>query len=525
MSPVPPIEAVYPPSSSGVAKTLVRHSRSQPNHPALIWHGGVVSYRALADRVDDLARRLAGLGLGPDERLAVLLSNQPVYITLVHAAAHLGAVLVALNPRLTADEIAWQVADARPQALIHDPMLAERLAELGPEITLVAAGTSGSDEEPAGPDHLVLDTLTPVESAPGALRSGLALDAPQAIVYTSGTTGRPKGAVLTHGNFLWSALASALRLGHRADDRWLVPLPLCHVGGLSVLLRCALYGTTVVLHPRFDAEAVARSLDEDAVSHVSLVPTMLQRLLEVWGKRPVPSALRVVLLGGGPASEDLAQQAADLGFPVTPTYGLTEAASQVTTAPPGRRDVKPSSAGPPLAVTGIRIVDTEGLSLPPDTAGEILVRGPTVMAGYWNQPEATAAALAGGWLHTGDVGWLDESGELFVAARRDDLIVSGGENVYPAEVEDALNAHPDIAASCVVGVPDPEWGMAVAAAVVAAPGAKCDAEAIERSLRARLAGYKIPRRIQWLEALPHTASGKPHREAIREMLVGSQVSR
>lgn len=488
---------------------IVHQSRVQPDRPALWWRAEEISYRALAERADDLARRLAGAGATAGDRVAVLLPNRPLYAALLHAAARLQVALVPLNPRLTAGEVGWQVADADPCLVIYDRTLADRLADVEPEVTLVAAGPGG----PAG--DLSLADLAPVDQP---LSGAVPLGTPLAIVYTSGTTGRPKGAVLTHGNFTWGAVGSALRLGQQPDDRWLVPLPLCHIGGLAVLWRSALYGTAVVLQPRFDAAEVARALEEEVVSQLSLVPVMLQRLLVVWDDRPAPSALRAVLLGGGAASEELVIRARALGFPICPTYGLTEAASQVATVPPGRGAVRPGSAGPPLVVTEVRIVAADGTEQPAGSEGEIQVRGPTVMSGYWNAPAATGAALAGGWLHSGDIGWLAEDGELFVLDRRESLVVTGGENVYPAEIEAVLDAHPGVAASCVVGLPDPVWGAVVVAAVEALPGAARDPEELARYLREHLAGYKIPRRIVWLDALPRTASGKPSRAAVRRLL-------
>jgi O-succinylbenzoic acid--CoA ligase len=344
--------------------------------------------------------------------------------------------------------------------------------------------------------------------------------APHSIIYTSGTTGRPKGAVLTYGNHLWSALGSCLNLGLHADDRWLACMPLFHVGGLSILLRSVIYGIPVVVHGAFDPAAVNRAIDRDGVTIVSVVSVMLQRMLEERGGRPYPPSLRCVLAGGGPVPEDLLRACAERGVPVVQTYGLTEAASQVATLAPEDALRKLGSAGKPLPPTEVRIADGEGRPLPPGAPGEILVRGPTVMAGYRGRPEETAGALRDGWLHTGDVGYLDAGGYLYVLDRRSDLIISGGENVYPAEVETALREHPDVLDAGVFGVPDARWGQTVAAAVVRRPRSGVTEGGLQAHCGERLAPYKVPRYVRFVEALPRNAAGKLLRQALREGWAG-----
>ncbi|RIL02375.1 MAG: o-succinylbenzoate--CoA ligase, partial [Proteobacteria bacterium] len=319
-----------------------------------------------------------------------------------------------------------------------------------------------------------------------------------AIVYTSGTTGRPKGAMLPARAFAASAAASRAQLGVRAGDRWLACLPLFHVGGLAVLARSAADGVAVELHERFDAAAVASRLASGEVQWASLVPAMLARVLAADTREASP-ALRGILVGGAAAPEPLLEAAAKRGFPIAPTYGLTEAASQVATRPPGA----PGRGLVPLPATQVAIADD----------GEILVAGPTVMRGYWRQPGATERALRGGWLHTGDVGRLDERGALHVLARRTDLIVSGGENVYPAEVEAVLAEHPSVREVAVAGVPDAEFGARPAAWIVAA--APLDADGLRAFCRARLAGYKVPVAFHRVAALPRGASGKVLRDRLR----------
>jgi len=308
------------------------------------------------------------------------------------------------------------------------------------------------------------------------------------VLFTSGTTGAPKAVVLTRLNHEASAIASAWNLGVAPDDRWLCVLPLHHIGGLAILLRSAMYGTTAVLHERFDAERVVAAIEAGEVSLVSLVPTMLRRMREAGLSGP--GGVRAILLGGGPVPRDLLEWAAAIGLPVLQTYGMTETASQIATLRAGEAVAHHGSAGRPLP----------GVELAVDGAGEILVRGPMVSAG---------ALSADGWLHTGDRGHLDEDGFLHVEGRIDDVIVTGGENVAAVEVEQALLSHPAVADAAVAGRPDPDWGRAVTAWVVLATHV-ADSE-LAAHCRARLAGFKVPKEFIRVDELPRNAAGKLQR--------------
>jgi O-succinylbenzoic acid--CoA ligase len=275
-------------------------------------------------------------------------------------------------------------------------------------------------------------------------------------------------------------------------------------------------GLTCVIHESFEAQRVNRAIDQERVTIVSVVAAMLQQMLEARGDEPYPGSLRCVLLGGGPAPQPLLERCAALGVPVVQTYGLTETASQLTTLAPEDALRKLGSAGKPLFGSEVAILADDGGACPPDVAGEIVARGPTVTGGYLNRPDETAAALRDGWLHTGDIGYLDTEGYLYVLDRRDDLIVSGGENVYPAEVEAALLAHPDVVEAGVFGVPDGRWGQVPVAALVLHEGCRPDEEALLAFLRQRLAGYKVPARVVFTEALPRNAAGKLLRSELRQ---------
>jgi O-succinylbenzoic acid--CoA ligase len=346
-----------------------------------------------------------------------------------------------------------------------------------------------------------------------AVSDSIDLDAVQAILFTSGTTGRPKGAQLTFGNHWHSALGSAWRIGVLPNDRWLVCLPLYHAGGLAIVWRSCIYGTAMVLEQGFSVERVQAAFESEAVSLVSLVPTQLYRLMDA-GTR-WPDSLRLVLLGGAAATPELMARATEIGVPVATTYGLTETASQTATLLPEDARRKPSSVGKALTGTTIIIADEDGRPLPTGAVGEVVVRGPNVMRGYYGMPESRT--LRDGALYTGDLGYLDADGDLWIVQRRSDLIVSGGENVYPAEVEAVLRQHPAVAEVCVVGVVDAEWGQRVAAAIVLKAGTSANEDDIIAFCRERLAGYKRPRSIEFVEALPQTASGKVVRPEVARL--------
>jgi O-succinylbenzoic acid--CoA ligase len=487
--------------SGSVERWLAAATRARPAHPALYAGERAWSYAELEAWACALAARLARAGVRPGDRVGVLTDPGPETIALIHALMAAGATLVALNTRLVADELRGLLEDSRPRLVVAGEPHAARARD-------------------AGAETLTLDALESLDPQAGfSARNRLELAGDHAILFTSGTTGRPKGVRLTYANQLASARASALRLGVQPDDRWLLCMPTHHIGGLSIPLRCAIGATSVDVQPGFDPERVAARLAREPVRLATMVPTMLARVFEV-GLARRPTALRTLLLGGGPIPAVLVEKSLARGIPTAPTYGLTEAASQVATLPPEDLALAGDTAGPALPDTELRIARADGSDAPHGEPGQILVRGPQVMRGYLDRPEETARTLAGGWLHTGDVGTLDAASRLRVLDRRDDLIVSGGENVYPAEVEAVLLAHPQVREAAVIARADPEWGQAVHAVVVRAPGSALEASALDAWLRARLAGFKRPRGYSFREALPRTASGKLRRADLRRELDG-----
>ncbi len=515
---------------------LTSRAQATPDKLALIIGEQRWTYHQLNQMVNAVCARLQTAGVQAGDFVAMLLPNGLPTVCLVHALARLGAILVPLNTRLTPAEIRWQIEHVAAKWLISD----EDFASEADEWLTVNCKLLMVKEEWFEPTTLTINHLP------------FNINHYQSVVFTSGTSGKPKGVLLTFANHFWSANASAYRLGIQPNDLWLSVLPLYHVGGLAVLFRSCLYGTAVSLHTRFDLPTINHDLDTNPITLISLVPTMLHRLLQ--SRTDWPASLRLILLGGAAATPELVQQANELPrseignqYSVTsdeqsvtseealtinhspplvaPTYGLTEAASQVATMLPTNAARKPGSVGKPLMFTSVKIVGENGQERPSNEIGEIVVTGPTVMAGYykgeigdwrleiedWNQSPISN-------LHTGDLGYLDADGDLFIVQRRSDLIVSGGENVYPAEVEAVLRKHTAVTEACVVGIPDAEWGQQVMAMVQVAKNAPVSPGDLITFCREHLAGYKIPRHIQLVEQLPLTASGKIGRKEVAQQV-------
>lgn len=500
---------------------LTHRALATPTRMALMADGRTWSFAELDAEAMRLARALAGIGVLPGDRVATLLRNGASAAVLPHAVLRLNATLVPLNVRLSEAEVAWLIGDAAPRVVIVDGRTAPLLGQARREHPhLAAASIDAAGATMLGDSH-PLDRAPDVETVMRLRHDPAHV---LAIVYTSGTTGQARGAMLTVANFWWSATGSALNLGTHVDDRWLVCLPLFHVGGLSILLRAAIYGIAAIVHDGFDEIEVNRAIDDDGVTMVSVVAVMLQRMLDARGARPWPPSLRCVLLGGGPAPRPLLARCASSRMPVVQTYGLTETTSQVATLAPEDALIRLGAAGRLLYPNELRIMSDDGFVVGSDTDGEIVVRGPVVMAGYAGHPDATARAVVGGWLHTGDIGRIDADGYLYVLDRRDDLIISGGENVYPAEVEAVLLAHPWVAEAGVVGVPDSAWGQRIVAVVCLASDANgaMAADTLRAHCRSHLGAYKVPREINIAaEPLPRTASGKLRRARLREQIAGA----
>jgi O-succinylbenzoic acid--CoA ligase len=435
---------------------LSRAAEGVPRQPALIAGDREITFADLEREAIGAARRLAGLGVQRGDRVALVAEPSIEHAVLLHGMAKLGAVAAPLDPRAPGEEQVALLAGLDARLVIRDPVE-------------------------------VLDAPE-AETPVGELFES---DAPHSLIHTSGTSGQPKGVTLTYGNHLWNAVGSGVRIGVSPSDRWLCCMPLHHIGGFAILVRGALYRIAVELEP-FDVDAVGAAVAERRATIVSLVPTMLSRLLDA----EVPlERLRCALIGGGPLPQDLLERAFDAGISVAPTYGLTECASQVATMPPGEARERPGSAGPPILTTEIRI-DDDGL---------ICVRGPSVAPGEVGED---------GWFRTSDLGRLDEEGYLYLLGRADETIVTGGKNVAPAEVEQALLEHPAVADAAVHGREDPEWQEAVVATIVVVDGTDVSEEDLREFCRARLAPHKVPKSVSFTRELPRNAQGKLLRERL-----------
>jgi fatty-acyl-CoA synthase len=499
------------------------HARENPHGGGIRCGASEHTYAELEALANRLARALLAAGIAPGDRIAILSRNRAEVVVAYLGAAKAGAVLVPMNYRLAPPEWKFILEDSEARLLIAAG-------------DLVAAVTPVADAVPALEVRVAIEARSPrgwcewddwLAAQPDS-RPRLGIDGatPLFQMYTSGTTGRPKGAVLNHHQALCNILQLQLALdfGFLRGDRVLVVPPLYHIAGTQLSLGALVTGGNVLLHETFVAEEVVRALSEEAIQRVTLVPVMIQACLEVPGvaERRYPK-LRAILYGAAPIAVDVLRRAMEtFHCDFAQGFGMTETGTTaVLTAADHRRAVtsRPEllqSCGRPMPGTLLRIVDAEGNDVPVGTVGEIVVRGPQVMSGYWNRPEANAEALRGRWMHTGDAGAFDSEGYLYLHDRLKDMIVTGGENVYSLEVERVLREHLAIADAAVFGVPDPKWGESVMAVVVARAGERLDPEEVRRFCRERLAGYKVPRRIVLVDEVPRNASGKVLKSALRE---------
>jgi o-succinylbenzoate---CoA ligase len=475
---------------------LAAAAAARPQALAVKGFDAAWTYAELDAKASDLAQRLAGQGTAPGQAVGLLLPPSALLVALVHACARMGAIAMPLDGRLPPPELARRCGLAGVRLLV-------------------------GDQPPAGlrlmgfPVRSVLDLLR--TRPKHAVHRIPAADAPAAILFTSGTGSAAKGVLLTHGNLKAHAAMSARHLGAQEGDAWLALVAPWHVGGLAILWRAARDGAAIHLPRRFDPAEASAALDQEPITLASVVPVMLRRILDHRQGKPFPPRLRAVLLGGDAASPGLLQESRALGAPALPTYGLTEACSQVATATPGEA-LPEGSSGKPLPGLEVRILGEGGEVLPAGEVGEVVVRGPVVAKGYLGDAAATEAVFRPEGLRTGDLGRLDAQGHLFVVGRLGDRITTGGAKVDPLRVEEVLRAHPGVADACVVGLPDAQWGMRVAAAVVRRPGREVDEAALEQHCRAALAPHEVPRSWAWVGEVPRSPGGKVLRREVRDLL-------
>lgn len=476
---------------------LKKRAELTPERPAIEFEGITYCFADLDRMAEEMAGRLAVKGVRADDTSAVLLRNHIDSVVFIHALFYLGVKIVMLNSKLTAAELAWQLQDSEATYLVSETYFFEKIIGMTTDISSI---TTYVKEE--------LTESIAVKSVPS-----FDLDEMATMMYTSGTTGKPKGVMHTFGNHWWSAIGSVLNLGLTERDSWYCAVPIFHISGFSILLRSVIYGMKVVLVEQFDEGEANRHIRENGITIMSVVTTMLKRLLTALGDDCYPAQFRCMLLGGGPAPLHVLEQCKQKGIPVFQSYGMTETASQIVTLAPEYSLTKIGSAGKALFPSQLRI-EVDGKQAVANEAGEIVVFGPNVTKGYWNRLEETRQAIQEGWLYTGDIGYVDEEGFLYVLDRRSDLIISGGENVYPAEIEAVLSAHPAVFEAGVTGVADDKWGQVPRAFVVITE------DVTEQQLlahcRMQLATYKMPREIVFCEALPRNGANKLLRRELKK---------
>ena len=508
----------FPDGISTVTDFVRFQARTRPDATALWFEGCETSFAALDTRSNRCAQALLTAGVQPGERIATLTKNLDAFPVLWFGALKARACVVPVNTRLAPPEIAGILRDCGAQRLVFGKDFAgmvEMLTAACPALeTLVQyepghATTPGFDAWIGG--HAAVDP---------ALTADVEDDVIQ--LYTSGTTGVPKGVPLTHANCMAQCNAG-LQLAYaswQAGKSTLVALPVFHVAGSIVILLSVLQGTRAVMVREINPSELARVIAEQRVNLAFLTPTVIHMILSVPDSAHADySALENIFYGASPISEDLLKRAM-ARFPAafSQVYGMTEAAGVVTSLPPDlHRPGKLLSCGRAVPGVELRVVDANGNDVPQGQVGEVVLRAACVMRGYWKQPEATAAALdAAGWYRTGDAGWQDADGDLFIYDRVKDMIVSGGENVFPAEVENAIDGHPDVSEVAVIGVPDERWGEAVKAVIVPRSGVSPSEESVIAWTRARIGGFKVPKSVDFVETLPRNATGKVLRRALRE---------
>nr|WP_026089399.1 MULTISPECIES: o-succinylbenzoate--CoA ligase [Bacillus] len=480
---------------------LKKRAELSPNRIAIKMSGKELTFKELFDCSVEYASKLFEHGIQYGSRVGILQSNQLDMVITIHALMHLEAEIVLYNTRLTTKELEWQFKDSKLDWLItgdnYTQMIKDVLEDKAMLIPMAAIESMDKS-----------DSFSIVEE--------FDLSKTVTIMYTSGTTGNPKGVIQTYGNHWWSAMGSMLNLGLHEKDIWLCVVPIFHISGLSILFRSVIYGITVILHEQFNEERVNRSIMEEEVTIISVVTATLNRMLVQLNNLTYPSSFRCMLLGGGPAPVSLLEECKEKNIPVFQTYGMTETSSQIVTLSPEYSLNKLGSAGKALFPAQIQI-QIDDRKAAPNEVGEIMVKGPNITKGYLNREDATKSAIVNGWLKTGDMGYLDEDGFLFVVDRRSDLIISGGENIYPAEIESVLMKHPAVFEAGVTGIGDAKWGQ-VPVGFIVLSNKNVQVENLIEHCQSHLASYKVPKKMYIVDELPRNSSNKLLRRQLLQHL-------
>ena len=478
-----------------------------------------ISYGELNARVNQLAHALLSAGVGKGDAVALSVGNRIEHLEILFATAKIGALAIPLDIKWKALELASVVSALQPSFLIlqeNGLQEFEKARELK-DLSFLTALSLSSDRSYAG----LLDGQSSEEPSVQVHE-----DDAFAVLLTSGTTGFPKGCLSTHRTFVFHCINNAIEKGLGVHDKAILSSPIYFNAGRSFTLAIIYFGGTMLLHERFDAEEVLQTIEREKVTYIGAVPTMCERMLHVLeAKQYDTSSLRCLAITGGKVHASVLE---DLKTKVTPniyrTYASTDS-GQMAISKPRDMDSKPSAAGRPVWCVELSIVDDNGEPLGVNEVGEIICQSPLAMHGYYKNPEATSASFRNGWFYTGDLGYFDQEGYLFVVGRKKDMVKSGGISIYPLEIESVLYSHPDVLEAAVIGVPDPQWGEAVKAVIVPKPGSALQAEDIIRFSKERLAGYKVPKSVDLVSSLPHTEVGKVNKVKVKEMILQTNGGR
>ncbi len=501
----------------GIGDWLRHQGQHHAEQEAVIFGARRLSYREFNTRTNQAAHALTECGVRRGDRVALLLLNSNAFLEALFACAKLGAIAVPLNFRLSSAEISFILNDAQAEVLVYHPVFAELFAPIRAETRIRHAIVVAAEGEDRGHDADYEQALAANPATePG---TGVAQNDPLMMMYTSGTTGRPKGALLTHGNATWNAsnfMLSPLAVHH--DDIILTVAPIFHIGGLAIHTLPALYiGTKVILHPQFDPEETLRTIERERVSALFLLPAMWQILSRVPDfDRYDLSSLQTLSSGGAPCPIPVIEFFQQRGLRFLEGFGMTETTAGVCVLDDEDAVRKNGSVGKPMMHVQMRIVDEADQDVAAGETGELVLRGPNIFLEYWGRREATEEAFRGGWFHTGDLARQDDEGFYYIVDRKKDMLISGGENVYPTEVEQVLYRHPDIEEVAVIGVPDDQWGEVPMALVVPRAGAHLTLDELQAFCRDQIARFKTPKHLVELEALPRTATGKLLKHELRK---------
>jgi long-chain acyl-CoA synthetase len=506
-----------------------KYARLEPERECLVCGDVRLNWRRLNQRVNRLAHGLVGLGVKKDTKVAVLAFNCHRYVEIYYATSKLGAVAVPLNFRLSLDELTYVINHSDAEVLMVGAELMDVAMQIMPKLENIRERISLEGAEEGWTDYEGLLARSSDEEPDAVVDE----DDLCQLQYTGGTTGLPKGVMLTHRNYITAAIGMGLSNYFEAGDATLQVLPIFHTAWWPILVHHCAGGKGVIVK-RFDFNEILSIAEKEGVTHINMVPILFSWILDFPDLDKFDlSSIKYLTYAGAPMPTDLMKRLIEKFGPIFQQgYGLTEAAPLVSILQeedqcrlegPPELTRRISSAGRESIVTEVRLVDEEDNDVPVGEIGEIAVRGKNIMKGYWKDPELTAKALRGGWLHTGDMATADEYGFFYIVDRKNDMIITGGENVYPFEVEKVLYEHPAVLEAAIVGVKDKTWGEAVTAAVALKQGAQASEDELVKFVRERIAGYKTPKRVVFMDSIPKTAIGKILRREVREMLEEQQL--